>query len=98
MEKNNSNPQGRREIKLADNIPGAEYANAMQIQFNKEEMQLMFMNLFANSGRVSAKIVTSPGHLKRIITALTGSMKQYEEKFGPVEQSAPLDSEIGFKG
>lgn len=99
MENNNPQAQaGRKQIKIADNIPGAEYSNAAQYQFNKDEMQMIYLNLFSGSGRVSAKIVTSPGHFKRMISAMTEAMGKYEKQFGEVKETEPVAKEIGFKG
>lgn len=87
-----------QEIKIADNIPGAEYTNLAQINHNKEEFQLIFANIVPPSGRVVAKVITTPGHFKRIIAAMQDNLKKYEEKFGPVEQAPEVEKEIGFKG
>ncbi|MFP4514778.1 MAG: DUF3467 domain-containing protein [Parcubacteria group bacterium] len=97
----NKNPQadpGKKQLKIADNVPGAEYSNAAQFQFNKDEMQMIYLNLFSGSGRVSAKIVTSPGHFKRMISAMTEAMSKYEKEFGEVKETEPVAKEIGFKG
>ena len=91
-------PANRQEIKIADNIPGAEYANAMQANHNKDEFQIMFLNIMGASGKVTGKIITNPGHFKRMIAAMADNLKKYEEKFGEVKESASLDKEIGFKG
>ena len=91
-------PQGKQ-IKIADNIPGAEYANALQINHNRDEFQLMFLNILGPAGRVTAKIITSPGHFKRIIAAMQENLKKYEEQFGDVKVAdGPEGKEIGFKG
>lgn len=88
---------GKQEIKITDNIPGAEYANFMQINHNKEEFQLMFGNILPPSGRVVSKVLTTPGHFKRMISAMQDNLKKYEEKFGEVIESAPVQGkEIGF--
>jgi len=89
--------RGRQEIKIADNIPGAEYANAMQINHNKDEMQMMFLNIMGLTGRVTGKIITSPGHFKRMIVAMEDNLKKYEERFGQVKEAERPDKEIGFK-
>jgi hypothetical protein len=91
-------PQKPREIKVADNIPGAEYANAMQVNHNKDEFQMIFLNILGFSGRVTGKIITSPGHFKRIIAAMEDNLKKYEDRFGKVKEAESLDKEIGFKG
>lgn len=91
----NNQPQ---EIKIADNIPGAEYSNLAQINHNKEEFQLVFANIAGATGRVVAKVITSPGHFKRLISAMTDNLKKYEDKYGLVKEAEELDKEIGFKG
>jgi len=92
-----SQPRQSQEIKLADSISGAEYANLMQVRHTKEEFIMMFANVASLSGRVVGKIITSPGHLKRIIGALQQNLKMYEDKFGEIsEAAAPVGKEIGF--
>ena len=92
-----NSPAQKREIKIADNIPGAEYANAMQINHNKDEFHMMYLNILGPSGRVSSKIITSPGHFKRMISAMQENLKKYEDQFGEIEvASAPENKEIGF--
>lgn len=96
--KQQQQPQ-KKEIKIADNIPGAEYANAMQVNHNQDEIQMMFMNLMGQSGRVVGKVVTTPGHFKRIIAAMQDNLKKYEENFGEVKEMKGREEEqIGFKG
>lgn len=88
----------KREIKIVDNIPGAEYVNFMNVGFNKDEFHLNFANISGPSGRVVSKIISSPGHLKRLAGVLQKVMKQYEEKFGKIEEAELPNKEIGFKG
>lgn len=90
-------PGGQLEIKIADNFAGGEYANAMQVNHTKDEVLLTFFNIVSPSGRVVSKIITSPGHLKRMITALNDNLKKYEDKFGVVEAAESPKEDIGFK-
>ena len=93
-----SQPQPQ-EIKIADNIPGAEYTNLAHIAHpNKDEFHLMFSNISGASGRVVAKVITTPGHFKRMISAMQDNLKAYEEKFGEIKEIETVDREIGFKG
>lgn len=86
-----------KEIKIADNIPGAEYSNAMQVNHNSDEIHLIFLNILGASGRVSGKVVTSPGHFKRMINAMVDNLKKYEEKYGTIKEvESPKENEIGF--
>jgi hypothetical protein len=86
----------KSEIKIVDNIPGAEYSNAMQIRHNKDEFQMIFMNIMPPSGRVVGKIMTTPGHMKRIALVLQENLKKYEEQFGQINE-AEAPSQFGFE-
>ena len=91
----NQQPQ---EIKIADNIPGAEYTNIMQVNHTQEEFTMIFANVAGVSGKVVSKVITSPGHMKRIVDALAENIKKYEEQFGVIKTAvAPeANKEIGF--
>lgn len=89
--------QNQPEIKISDNFAGGEYANAMQVVHTKDEVLLTFFNIVAPSGRVCAKIITSPGHLKRMIAALSDNLNKYEATHGVVTESESPKQEIGFK-
>lgn len=93
-----SQEQQPQQIQINDSIQGGEYANIAWINHNNEEFQLIFGNIAGNSGKVVSKIITTPGHLKRIIAALTENLKKYEEKFGTVKEAAITNQEIGFQG
>ena len=90
-------PQGKQQIKIADNIPGAEYANAMQANHNKDEFQVMFLSIMGGSGKVTGKIMTNPGHFKRMVLAMNDNLKKYEDQFGEIKESEVPGKEIGFK-
>jgi hypothetical protein len=91
------NKQQKMEIKIADNLPGGEYANAMQVLFNKDEFTLPYFNIVGGSGRVVAKVISNPGHFKRMIAVMEKSLKEYETKFGTIKEAEELNKEIGFK-
>jgi hypothetical protein len=73
------------------------YSNFMQVAHNKEEFVMDFLNVFPPAGSMVARVITSPGHLKRIIKALEQNLGQYESKFGKVEEAEVPQAEIGFK-
>jgi hypothetical protein len=91
------NQQNQNEIKISDNIAGGEYANAMQVVHGKDEFLLTFLNIVSPSGRVCGKIITSPGHFKRMLLALNDNLKKYEEQFGAIQETESPKKEIGFK-
>lgn len=90
-------PEQQIQIKALDADLKAHYANMMQIAHGPEEFVLDFFSVFPPAGVLSARIVTSPGHLKRIVLALSENLKQYEDKFGKVETAEEPKNQIGFK-
>lgn len=89
-------PVQQIKIDLEDRIPGAEYANLMNVAYGKEEFVLMFANALMGKGRVVSKVMTSPGHLKRIAKLLEEKLKEYEKRFGAIEEAESPKDEIGF--
>lgn len=98
---NGSQPnQQQINIKIDDTTLKGVYSNAMGVSHSKEEFVLDFMNVYAHqrAGVVNARVITSPGHMKRIYKALAENIKKYEDKFGKIEEAqAPGAGEIGFK-
>lgn len=84
------------EIRIHDNFAGGEYSNVMEVRHSKEEFLMTFLNVAGTSGRVCAKIITSPGHIKRMIEALAENLKKYELQFGPVAPAESPKEKIGF--
>lgn len=98
---NQEKPQQKKQeikIKINDEQAKGAYANFMKVSHNKEEFVLDFANIVPPAGIITSRIITSPGHLKRIIAALEQNLKLYEEKFGKIEQAESLNErkEIGF--
>jgi hypothetical protein len=94
-------PNGKKEIKVEfqkDIISGV-YANTLAIQHTAEEFILDFLLIAPPSGIATSRVITSPGHMKRIITAMEENLKKYEEKFGKIRPATEPkhDTHIGFK-
>ena len=67
-------PQPRQiQIRASDDVLKGQYANAMQVAHTREEFLMDFMNLYAHQGVgvVSARVIISPGHMKRIVAAVS---------------------------
>lgn len=84
------------QVKMDDETLKGVYANMMQVAHNREEFVLDFMNVLPPTGTVTARVVVSPGHLKRITLALTENLKRYEEAFGEIRQAEAPASAFGF--
>ena len=74
-------------IKIDDEELKGRYSNLLRIAHTREEFILDFINLVPPQGIVTARLVTSPGHLKRIIRALSSNLARWEEQHGTVEEA-----------
>lgn len=83
------------QIKADDKVLQGVYSNAMQVQHSKEEFVIDFLNLFPPAGTLNARVIVSPGHIKRMIAALADNLTKYEKNFGNVDP-AQQPAEIGF--
>jgi len=93
------NPQQQQQlqIKADDATLRGSYANNMQVAHTKEEFIIDFMNLFPPVATLNARVIVSPGHMKRMLAALTENVKRYEGTYGVIEAATAPDNEMGFK-
>ena len=81
-------------VKITDEELKGRYANLVRITHTREEFILDFINMVPPQGAVTARVITSPGHLKRLIRALAGNLELYEKNFGAIDE-APEPSTDG---
>ena len=75
-------------IKICDEELKGRYSNLLRITHTREEFILDFINLVPPQGAiVTARLITSPGHLKRIIGALSANLELYEQTYGPIQEA-----------
>lgn len=74
-------------VKISDEELKGRYSNLLRIAHTREEFILDFITVVPPQPVVSARVVTSPGHLKRIVQALAENLARYEEAFGPVQEA-----------
>lgn len=77
----------KKEIKVEfpPHLRAGAYTNNMVVSHTKEEFVMDFMFITAVDGVVTARLITSPGHLKRIIAALQENVKKYEATYGKIQ-------------
>jgi hypothetical protein len=76
------------QIKASDEDLKGVYANGVQIQHTKEEFCIDFLNIFSPAGTLNARVITSPGHFKRMIRAMQDNLALYEKMHGEISESA----------
>lgn len=74
-------------IKITDEVMEGRYANMMRVSHTKEEFIMDYANVVPPQGIMTARVITSPGHMKRILKALQDNIGKYEKSFGPINEA-----------
>jgi hypothetical protein len=93
-----SNVPGTKEITInfPPQLQGGVYANNMVITHTKEEFILDFMMVAPPTGTVTARVILSPGHIKRVLEALRENISKYENTFGTIQIAEEPKGKIGL--
>ncbi|MDH4200399.1 MAG: DUF3467 domain-containing protein [Spirochaetia bacterium] len=85
---NDSKFDAKIEIQLDPEILKGVYANVTNIGHTEEEFLIDFLLVQhqpAPFGKLVSRIIVSPGHARRLLTALQDNIRKYEENFGKLE-------------
>ena len=87
--------QVKIEIKLDEETAQGVYCNMALVNHTQTEFALDFIYVQPQEpkAKVRARVITSPVHVRRLITALNDNLLKYEKRFGVVEFSEPLPGE-----
>ncbi len=85
------------QIQLDEQTAQGSYVNLAMVNHSETEFTIDFIYLQPQQpvGKVRARIITSPNHLKRLILALQENMKKFEDRFGEVKIASVPPGEIG---
>jgi hypothetical protein len=72
-------------VNFPPELQGGVYSNNMVVIHTKEEFILDFLMVAPPAGAVTARVVVSPGHMKRILAALQDNISKYEKNFGTIQ-------------
>lgn len=89
--------QNQVQIKASDEILKGAYANQAMVSHSSEEFVLDFMNILPPAGMLVSRVLLSPSHYKRLVTAMQDNLKRYENEFGTISLAVVPDRKIGFK-
>lgn len=90
-------PQSKEiQVKMPDNLIGGVFANNAIIAHTREEFIMTFMMVAPPVGTVTSRVIMSPGHMKRFISALQANVKLYEDKIGKITEAPEPKGQIGF--
>ena len=88
--------QQEMKIVFPENLRGGVYSNNMLVTHTKEEFILDFMMVSPPVGSVTARVVISPGHMKRMVSALKTNLEKYESRFGKLTEAPEPPRTMGF--
>jgi len=83
-------------VKINDEQLKGAFTNFMRVTHQKGEFAMDFAYILPPQGIVTARVVTTPAHLKQIVRALEKNLADYEKKFGKVEEISDREEEVGF--
>jgi len=86
------------QVSFPDNLKGGVYSNLMFVTHTKEEFILDFIMVSPPQGAVTARVIMSPGHMKRTLVALQENLKKYEKNYGTLKEAPePTKGKLGFR-
>ncbi len=88
------------QIEIDDATAQGVYVNLAMIGHSENEFVIDFIFVQPQSpkAKVRARVITSPGHAKRLLAALEDNIAKYEARFGQVKTSVQPAEEkkVGF--
>ena len=72
------------QINASDEVARGRYSNNMLVTHTREEFILDFLLTAPNGTQLVSRVMVSPGHMKRVLSALVDNMNKYETNFGEV--------------
>ena len=79
------------QIQLDDEVAQGIYANLALVNHTETEftIDVMYLQPQQPRAKVRARIISSPKHTKRLLTALQENVRRYEERFGSIDVTGP---------
>ena len=78
------------QVEMDDATAQGLYANLAGVTHSETEFVLDFLFLQPSQpkAKLRARVISSPVHTKRFLTALMDNLKRYEERFGTIPERA----------
>ncbi len=86
MSQNNSNRDNQIEIELSEEIAQGTYSNLAIISHSSSEFVLDFIRVVPGvpKAKVKSRIILTPDHAKRLLSALEENIEKFEKMNGTV--------------
>lgn len=82
--------QNQINIELSEEVAEGVYANLAMIAHSSSEFVVDFIRLMPGvpKAKVKSRVVLTPEHAKRLLSALQDNITKYESTFGPIRQAS----------
>ncbi len=86
---NEKKEQNPIQINTSDETSKGRYSNTMLVAHGPEEFIIDWLLNSPNGAHLVSRIIVTPGHMKRICSALQDNMRLYEQTFGEIKLIEP---------
>ncbi len=94
MDEQNKPQNPLQMINTGDEMSRGRFSNTMIISHSPEEFMIDWLLSSPSGTHLVSRIIVSPGHVKRIISALNDNLTKYEQKFGKVKEVEPGEQQF----
>ena len=99
---NNEQAQNENQlnIELNEEVAEGTYANLAIITHSHQEFIIDFIRVLPNMPRakVKSRIILTPGHAKRLLSALQDNVRKYEQANGTIKIEEEINIPMNFGG
>ena len=80
--------QNQLNIELPEEVAEGVYSNLAIIGHSNTEFVVDFVRIVPNApkARVKSRVILTPAHAKRLLSALADNVQKYEKQFGPIQE------------
>lgn len=75
-------------LRMPERLAPGVYSNSLVVHHGPGEFIMDWALMAGGSGEIVARVITSPGHMKRVLAALEENMHKYEAQYGPIRPQA----------
>lgn len=86
--------QGTIQVIAGDDVARGRYSNNMLVSHTPEEFIVDWLLNSPAGTHLVSRVIVSPGHVKRVIAALTDNLHKYEVNYGSVRAIDPTDQKF----
>ncbi len=81
----------RRDLQIdtRDELARGRYSNNMMVTHTREEFIMEWLLTAPSGNHLVSRVIVSPGHMKRILSALADNLQKFERSFGEVASIEP---------